>query len=197
MTGGLRSEAGALGAVPTALPDRTGPPTPDQVRPLLPVDTGLSAQGAVGVETAHNAPFLRTTAASPAHAAPVLQQLVAAVRSSGAATTEIRLEPVELGRVTLTLSSGETGIVVVVAADRPETVDLIRRNLDSLSAELRQIGYGSVSYSFTDSGSGAGHGRAATLRNREAVDASAEDGATDGPRRPPRIAGDGMLDIRM
>lgn len=132
-------------------------------------------------------------------AAPVLQQLAMAVRASGTGVTEIWLEPVELGRVTLTLASGESGITVTVAADRPETADLIRRNLDSLSAELRQIGFGSVTYGFAGSGSGGrsdrGGGPAGGIPG--APDTVEDHSPADGTGQTRTIAGDGALDIRM
>jgi hypothetical protein len=69
---------------------------------------------------------------------------------------EIALSPEELGRVRMALHPVDGGITVSFVTERSETQDLIRRHIDQLGAELRALGYGSVSFSFSgDSSSGA------------------------------------------
>ncbi|TCP61202.1 flagellar hook-length control protein FliK [Rhodovulum bhavnagarense] len=67
---------------------------------------------------------------------------------------ELTLDPVELGRVQLSLMPGEQTITVVLAADRAETLDLMRRHADTLAGALRDLGYDSVSLDFSGRGAG-------------------------------------------
>ncbi|WP_299774295.1 flagellar hook-length control protein FliK [uncultured Tateyamaria sp.] len=61
---------------------------------------------------------------------------------------EIALNPAELGRVRMIMSTSETGITVTVAADRGETLDLMRRNIDDLGKSLNDLGFEDVSFAF-------------------------------------------------
>jgi len=62
---------------------------------------------------------------------------------------ELTLSPEELGRVRLTLSTTDAGLVLAVSAERPETLDLMRRNIDQLARDFREIGFSDLSFSFT------------------------------------------------
>ena len=53
---------------------------------------------------------------------------------------EVKLSPEELGRVRLSMTTAETGMTVLVTAERPETLDLIRRNIDLFAADLERTG---------------------------------------------------------
>ncbi len=46
------------------------------------------------------------------------------------------------------LSTTEAGIVVAINAERPETLDLMRRNASDLGDTLRDLGYEDVAFSF-------------------------------------------------
>lgn len=85
--------------------------------------------------------------------APALsRQIVAALARSPDGTVDLTLSPEELGRVRLSLSSTDAGgIIVHVSADRAETMDMIRRHIDTLAQDFRSIGYGSVAFGFSDS----------------------------------------------
>ncbi len=83
----------------------------------------------------------------------VAQQLSAAIALSGGKTTEVALNPAELGRVRISLNSAEAGLVVSILAERPETLDLMRRTALQLAAEFADIGYGSVEFNFGQSAS--------------------------------------------
>ncbi|WP_232897257.1 flagellar hook-length control protein FliK [Pontibaca salina] len=61
---------------------------------------------------------------------------------------EISLNPEELGRVRLALSRTEHGMTLAIMADRPETLDLMRRHIDQLAAELHRLGYSDFGFSF-------------------------------------------------
>lgn len=96
------------------------------------------------------------TVAPPLHsdlARSVAQQLVAASISEPNKPMELALSPEELGRVKLTFSSGDGGMVVSILAERPETLDLMRRNITSLAQEFLGMGYDQISFNFNQSGS--------------------------------------------
>lgn len=65
---------------------------------------------------------------------------------------EISLSPEELGRVHMTLSTRDTGLVLVVNADRADTLDLMRRHIDQLGQEFRRMGYQDIGFEFGQSG---------------------------------------------
>lgn len=77
---------------------------------------------------------------------------------------EIALNPDELGRVRMTLSRTEHGMTVAIMADRPETLDLMRRHIDQLTAEFHRLGYTDIGFSF---GSDTQQGRDSEDRHRQ------------------------------
>ena len=76
-------------------------------------------------------------------------QLAEAVARFPDRPVELTLSPEELGRVRLTLSTSDGGLVLAVTAERPETLDLMRRNIDQLARDFREIGFSDLSFSFT------------------------------------------------
>lgn len=63
--------------------------------------------------------------------------------------TEISLNPRDLGRVNMVLSGPEHALSVVLTVERPETLELVRRHLESLQKELESLGYADVTYTLT------------------------------------------------
>lgn len=61
---------------------------------------------------------------------------------------EIAIESQELGPVRFAIRLEEGGVHLACAADRAETLDLLRRHAAILAAELREGGMGSASFSF-------------------------------------------------
>ena len=110
------------------------------------------------------APNTSTTQINPQSAAPsttnyapqVASQLAATAIQSGPGTTQIALNPEELGRVRMTLRTTEHGITVAITAERPETMDLMRRNIDLLIKEFEDLGQGSVAFSFGENSPNSG-----------------------------------------
>ncbi len=111
----------------------------DSILSAMPAERHISATGT-------SAPVAAT--AAPETARHASAQIAVAVTNSNGKTTEIALNPEELGRVKLSLSAGDSVITVNVLADRPETQDLLRRHIDILAQEFRQLGYTSISFSF-------------------------------------------------
>ena len=63
---------------------------------------------------------------------------------------ELRLDPQELGQVRMVLSSQDQSLTLVMSAERPETLDLMRRHIDQLAQEFQEMGYTDLNFSFTD-----------------------------------------------
>lgn len=99
----------------------------------------------------------------------VAQQVADVIRASRDGTLEVTLRPEELGRLSLSFNGDGNTLSVSLSADRPETLDLIKRNLALLEQDLRDLGYDSLNFAFDDGG-----GR---------------DGQSDDPRDPATAAG--------
>ena len=93
-------------------------------------------------------PIRNTTFESPAPRVAVISQIAEAVRIQKEGSVDVHLSPEELGRVRLSMTPTETGMAVSILAERPETIELIRRHAELLAQELRQQGHTSVAFSF-------------------------------------------------
>ncbi len=148
---------------PAATPDNAAPPDtrahthfesialpPDQAAPHR---TDVE----IGVQTAPLSNSERSavnTAALHPHGvetgAAVVRQLIASAAHSTDRVVEVSLAPEELGRVRMTLTTVDHGMSVALQAERPETLDLMRRHIDQLARDFRDLGYSSISFSFGD-----------------------------------------------
>ena len=61
---------------------------------------------------------------------------------------EVTLSPEELGRVRMTLTTSDSGLTLAMVVDRPETLDLMRRNIEHLAKDFRDLGFQNLSFSF-------------------------------------------------
>lgn len=61
---------------------------------------------------------------------------------------ELSLAPEELGKLRLFMTPDGDKFRIVIQAERPETLELLRRNSDSFTADLRNSGFGGASFSF-------------------------------------------------
>ncbi len=102
------------------------------------------------VRSSATTPGTAAAAAAPRTelAASVSQQIVDAMRKSTDKSVEIALNPVELGRVRMILSPSDAGVTMNILADRPDTLELMRRNIDDLTKSLAELGYENISFSF-------------------------------------------------
>jgi flagellar hook-length control protein FliK len=80
----------------------------------------------------------------------VSQQLVEALRLNASRQAELHLNPTELGRVRISLQTTDGNVTVHISADRSETLDLMRRNMDLLAQDFRDSGLGNAKFSFSD-----------------------------------------------
>ena len=125
-------------------------PEPEMTADVEALGLGLASggEGSGRLATSPLPPGLQ--AHGPAVAQQIATQIGAQIAQQSGGATEIMLDPQELGRVTFSLSSQDGGITVAIAAERPETAELIRRHLEGLTEELRQIGYADVNVGFSD-----------------------------------------------
>ncbi len=90
-------------------------------------------------------------ASNPPPPQHIMQQVAIAARSGSGQSVELTLNPAELGHVRISLSTADAGMVVAIHADRPETLDLMRRHVDLLAQEFRDIGFEGAAFSFEGS----------------------------------------------
>jgi hypothetical protein len=87
------------------------------------------------------------TPAAPEHT-PLPTQIALALRDGPNGSLEVALAPEELGKVRLTFIPTEQGVTLLVAAERSETVDLLRRSIAELARELEGLGLPNLAFSF-------------------------------------------------
>ncbi len=75
-------------------------------------------------------------------------QLADRMPAAAGQPVEITLAPEELGKVRMTLSATEGALTLQLVADRPETLDLMRRHIDQLAQDFRDMGFERLSFAF-------------------------------------------------
>lgn len=181
---------------------------PQPVTPLtvhkepLGVDTPLTAVGDIEAPAAWDAraatqtTTLAQTIARPETPGMIGRQMAEVLQRMPDRPVELALNPEELGRVRMSISAGDAGITVSVLAERPETLDLMRRHIDQLAREFQALGYANINFAFnegqsdqsthTNDGSGGGNGS-----EHAAAETAVE---TAGPIR---LAASSGLDLRL
>ncbi|MGD1882441.1 MAG: flagellar hook-length control protein FliK [Paracoccaceae bacterium] len=81
--------------------------------------------------------------------ADVARNIAEILHRRGDGQIEIALNPKELGSIRMSIVAAELGVVVSIAAERPETLDLMRRNIDGLGREFAELGYEDISFTFS------------------------------------------------
>ncbi|MFN3936825.1 MAG: flagellar hook-length control protein FliK [Gemmobacter sp.] len=122
-----------------------------------------------------------------------VRQVADAVVRMSSGRVELSLEPAELGRVRLTLVQEGEIMRVVVQAERPETLDLMRRSSGQLAADLRDLGFSAGGFSFADFGGAPSDGVAAT----EPADPPPDDAASPPAARLTALPHGRLLDLRL
>ncbi|MEQ9243185.1 flagellar hook-length control protein FliK [Roseovarius indicus] len=211
------------------LPDRVEPQTslPGRVGPALQASVPMPAGGGMVITpaaadsriaelTADSVPPAHVEAAAQVRSGPVtpmqaattlgqsttpqVLQVSAAIQASTERSFDIHLSPAELGKVRITLSPSESGITVSILADRPETLDLLRRHSDLLAQDFRDLGYDSATFSFGGDPEGErGGDRDQMTPDRSAppdeIDLVQEQEQSPGPTKPK--IGAGRMDLRI
>ena len=127
---------------------------------------------------------------------PLVHHILATRLPNEPRTIEVSLSPKELGNLRIRMTPGETGLMIHVNADRIETLDLLRRNIDLLQKELDTAGYPASGFSF---GGDPGRGRPAYERsegNYGVQHESSEDDHVANSHTPQR-GQSGGLDLRL
>lgn len=212
----MKTDALAVSADPgpEQEPDRQAlatPRTSDAARPGL-------AEAAAALQTPAPDPEVTTrhfdlrgidaVASRPASQGPLLPpdlprhmaiQLATAARSGQPdRPVQVLLNPAELGHVRITLHAGDGRVNVTVIAERPETLDLMRRHIETLAQEFHRIGYRAAEFSFGGGPSaGSGHNALGRRRPREAEGPLPDAVAPDAiPNRAVHMITD-RLDLRL
>jgi flagellar hook-length control protein FliK len=95
-----------------------------------------------------------SSAAPHAAAARQIAQAIAETGATGSATVELALDPPELGRVRLSLVDVGGALTLSISAERPETADLMRRNLALLAEEFLREGLDAPDVDISGQGDG-------------------------------------------
>ena len=144
-----REPATALPAPIAEVAGKISPMVSDQ--PAQPSDLAVVLQPGAQTNTPGAAPAgqIGTTAPTPPQT-PRQQASVALVRLAADAPgrIELTLTPETLGRVHFDMRPEGAGLAITVSAERSETLELIRRHLPDLLAELRQAGVQAGTLSF-------------------------------------------------
>lgn len=127
---------------------------------------------------------------------PLARQLAEAIAAFPDRAVEITLSPEELGRVRMVVTSHDGALVLSLAAERPETLDLMRRNIDQLAADLRDLGFDSFRFNFTGEGSG-GHNARPVPHAEAPMDGPAPASSAPAARPVSRVPAGAGLDIRL
>ena len=84
--------------------------------------------------------------------AQITRQIAEHIPAAIGKPVQITLQPEELGRVRLSVAVSETGVIVSILAERGETLDLMRRNIDQLQQDFQTLGFGTADFLFQSEG---------------------------------------------
>lgn len=103
----------------------------------------------VPLQSAQGAPSTNRMPAGQQLAPLIWAQMRGAIETSTAKSLQIQLQPIELGRVRVTMNTTDAGVQVIIFAERPETLELMRRFSADFERELRDLGYDSLDMNFS------------------------------------------------
>ncbi|WP_177174552.1 flagellar hook-length control protein FliK [Loktanella fryxellensis] len=202
------SYANATLQMPQEVPKRVDLPTPAAATGDDLLIGGMSGFLApFGPDTAGplstEAAFVRHTMRpqTPLLAQHLSGQLAVEIRQRVDGVTELALDPVELGRVRMTVTTTDQTLTLVLMAERPETADLMRRHGELLQQEFRNLGFTTVNLSFAGGDNGTGpHGGTGVGPGEVSSDTEPrQDGeiAAATIASPANQSADGSLDLRL
>ncbi len=195
---GSASETRAMPPTP-AQPDRSPPvaaaPSVASPKSPLPATTGRATESSV--EPALLAPreaasALRDMSAAltspmqadrpPPNAPAIIRQIGITLPTGDSNSIEVRLDPAELGRVTVTMSITDDGLRATISAERPEIGEMLRRHADLLQREFQAAGHRTVTMDFGPSGNGAsGQGTSGEDSTRDTSNPTDRQAGSDAP----------------
>lgn len=118
---------------------------------------------------------------------PPVVQVAHAIANASADRFEIILSPEELGRVRIQLHQSESGLQVLIATERPETLDLFRKNISLLTRALSDLGHNAASFQFGERGQNKDRQNFVTGHARSTAERMVSENLTEGSvasRRP-------------
>ncbi len=128
----------------------------------------------------------------------VVSQVVMAVQKVQAdGFIELRLQPEELGRIRMTMLQTENGMMVQVAAEKPETLELFRRNIEQLEIDMKREGFSNLSFDFGQTQQNDHDGPDHTEPDDEPSNSTAEINTRITVHQMYRPITDGRVDIRI
>lgn len=113
---------------------------------------------------------------------------------------EVTLSPEELGRVRLSFTTHDGALTMLVQAERPETLELLRRHIDTLAEDFRELGYEDLAFSFGQQGDERERAETGDLAHQRLGQDDTDSPAMTQPRTElsaPTLGRDGGLDLRM
>jgi flagellar hook-length control protein FliK len=130
-----------------------------EITGLVPEDVSLGpldnmAEIALGERTTATAASLHATIARPEMPRHLAGQMAQALRGHSGGPVEISLQPEELGRVRMTVSTTDAAVIIAIVAERQDTFEMMRRHATALSRELANLGFEGVELSFEQRGGG-------------------------------------------
>ena len=163
----------------------------------LPADGAAAAPPRMAELALPHAPTADAPRAS-AEAQAVIRQIVAHGPQAGQGDLEITLRPEELGRLRVVVHEHAGQTSLFVTADRPETLDLLRRHTDLLVQEFRNQGFGALNVSVGGGAPGRGFGQGQPSDGAAAADAASGPTVPVQPNPPARLANAGQgMDLRL
>ncbi len=214
------ASAGAIGARMVSEPPAPSPASVGQEMLLRPAGTMPASEPVKELvpEVSALSPTMapdRTTQSTPSALLPgpganqplaqqIAQQIAAGAQDRQGGPVTLTLNPEELGRVHLVFRGENGNLAVSLTVERPETLDLMRRHIETLTQELRNSGYREVNIGFGQEGTRQGafaseDGRPNSPEparpEAEAALSSTEAASTPGPLSP--MVSDAGVDIRL
>ena len=133
----------------------TAPPLAEPTTIVVPETTTVPTMSTVS-GPGPLSPHVQTVGTSAPLPPPVRQVAEAMLKTATdqPGRIEILLAPDSLGRVHFDMKHEAGGLAITLSAERPETLDLMRRHLPDLIADLKQAGIQTSSFSFGSWGDG-------------------------------------------
>ncbi|WP_298905149.1 flagellar hook-length control protein FliK [uncultured Aliiroseovarius sp.] len=129
-----------------------------------------------------------------------MAQIAEIVRQQPDRPVELTLSPEELGRLRMSFQTEGSAMHVVLSFERPDTLDLMRRHIDQLAQDMRELGMSDVSFTFqqqTSEGGGDTHSDDAAATPSHTPQFDPQDAPEDPLPRALNIAGRAGVDIRV
>ena len=198
----------AAGSIATLLPHRDAENATQAVDPAIKPgdgfasldDSALPFLTAVGPSLPGAAPSVGLPQApTTVHMPQVAGQIAAALAQNSDGSTDLALSPEELGKVRLKLkpdAGNPDRMIVMITFERPETLELFRRNVGELADALRSAGYAGADIGFgREGGSAAESDRRERSSGRAGGQLPVEPSDISPP--PARLVAGASLDLRL